>query len=87
MGLYSKRQYEEDMETLEKANQQVSRLIASGQMTGLRSLIFTKDIEKLKRECKSKLLRTRWILTESELQRQLKRRIKELEVLTQPRGA
>lgn len=87
MGLYSKRQYEEDMDTLEKASQRVSRLIASGQMTGLRSLIVTEDIEQLKRECKSNLLRTRWILTESELQRQLKRRIKELEVLTQPRGA
>lgn len=87
MGLYSKRQYEEDMDTLEKASQRVSRLIASGQMTGLRSLIVTEDIEQLKRECKNNLLRTRWILTESELQRQLKRRIKELEVLTQPRGA
>jgi|SRR5271157_1144912 len=98
MALYSKKQYEEDMDTLEKASQQVSKLIACGEMTGLRSLIVTKDIEQLKRECKSKLLRTRWILTESELQRkaqlkakeriqELEDRIKELEELSQPRGA
>jgi hypothetical protein len=75
------------MDTLEKASQQISRLVASGEMTGLRSLIVTKEIEQLMRECKGKLMRTRWILTESELQKKLKRHLKELAELSQPRGA
>jgi len=87
MALYSRAQYDQDMDTLEKASQQISRLVASGEMTGLRSLIVTKEIEQLMRECKGKLMRTRWILTESELQKKLKRHLKELAELSQPRGA
>jgi hypothetical protein len=64
--MYSRAQFEEDMEQIEQDSQGISRLVAAGKMSGLESLAYTKMIDNAKLKCKGRLFGTRMILADGD---------------------
>jgi hypothetical protein len=66
MPLYSRAQYEVDLETIEKASQGISKLVAAGRITGFEAISATKALDSMAAKCKGKLLATRSILADKD---------------------
>lgn len=64
MGLYTKADYDLDMERLDKADQLLSRNIAAGTIRWPKTKQFQDSIEIQRRMCKGKLLGTMRILAD-----------------------
>lgn len=70
MSLYSREDYEQEIELLEKTSQSVSRWIVAQEEegnrgAGLQSIIFTTHLEAQKRNAKGRLLATRSMLMDA----------------------
>jgi hypothetical protein len=71
MGIYSRAQYDFDLETIERASQQVSCWVVEqaelgNRQAGRQSLIMSAELERMKRECKGKLLSTMNLLSDGD---------------------
>lgn len=62
MPLYNRDDFELESEILEMASQQLSARVASGEMTGFECLRAEAEIERRKRQAKSKLLKTQQLV-------------------------
>lgn len=71
MGLYSRAQYDFDLETIERASQQVSCWVVEqaelgNRKAGQQSLVMSAELERMRRECKGRLLSTMNLLSDSD---------------------
>lgn len=69
MALYSRANYDADLDAIERANQGITRLVAARAITGFDALKATSALEEHARYCKGKLLATRSILAGNDAKR------------------
>jgi hypothetical protein len=65
MGLYTRAEYDEELRQLDFADQQLSKDVAAGKLSGLDCLRAAAMLEQHRMEAKSKLMGTVWTLKDA----------------------